>query len=106
MYSKQEYKDRKATEKANAGKSAFAIKASEYIDYLGGEDNINDVNNCATRLRVSVADADLLAPESAFKSSGAHGLVKNGNAIQVIIGLDVPQVRDEVDLELERRRSK
>ena len=105
MYSKQDYKDRKAAEKSNAGKSDFAIKAADYIDYLGGPDNILDVNNCATRLRVSVENSELLAPESAFKSSGAHGLVKNGNAIQVIIGLDVPQVRDEVDIELARRRS-
>ena len=28
-----------------------------------------------------------------FKEGGAHGLVKKGNAIQIIVGLSVPQVK-------------
>lgn len=104
MYTKKDYKEREAGKKLGGNQSSFALAASDYVDYLGGAENIVEVNNCATRLRVSVVDVTQIAPDSAFKSVGAHGVVKNGNAIQVIVGLDVPQIRDEVEIELTRRR--
>ena len=39
----------------------------------------------------------MVAPEAEFKEGGAHGLVRNGRAFQVIVGLDVPQVREAFD---------
>ena len=36
-------------------------------------------------------------PDAEFKEGGAHGLVRNGRAFQVIVGLDVPQVREAFD---------
>ncbi|WP_080145812.1 alpha-glucoside-specific PTS transporter subunit IIBC [Marinilactibacillus piezotolerans] len=105
MHSKKEYRDKKKKEKEGAAVSEPAIEganqytpqAAHYLEALGGPNNILNVNNCATRLRVSVKNSDLLAPDSHFKEAGAHGLVKKGNAIQVIIGLDVPQVRDQFE---------
>ena len=32
-----------------------------------------------------------------FKALGAHGVVRRGNGIQVIVGLHVPQVRDQLE---------
>lgn len=55
---------------------------------------MTDINNCATRLRVKVADENKVLDDAFFKSGGAHGIVRNGTAIQVIVGLDVPKVRD------------
>ena len=56
-----------------------------------------DVTNCATRLRVNVKDAVKVRPEADFKRIGAHGLSVNGTAIQVIVGLKVPKVREEFE---------
>jgi alpha-glucoside PTS system EIICB component len=67
------------------------------LQALGGPENIEDVTNCATRLRVSVKDETKLANDSVFRKAGAHGVVRNGKAIQVIIGLSVVQVRDEFE---------
>ena len=64
---------------------------------MGGKDNIIDVTNCVTRLRVSVKNAALVKETEYFKQNGAHGLVKNGNALQVIVGLSVPTVREEFE---------
>lgn len=103
MHSKKEYREKRKNEKANKnqpaieGANRYTSQAMHYLEALGGPENILNVNNCATRLRVKVKDADLLATETNFKEAGAHGLVKNGNAIQVIVGLDVPQVRDQFD---------
>ena len=46
---------------------------------------------------VTVADADKVAAVGKFTKAGAFGLVKNGKAIQVIVGLSVPQVRSYFD---------
>jgi PTS system arbutin-like IIC component len=134
MYSKQDYKEKKrmgtegynpddtsndpaesklghamnsrAEEVANdPNRTRFATTAVNYIDLLGGPENITDVTNCATRLRVTVKNPDELAEDKEFKQNGAHGVVRNGKAIQVIVGLDVPQVRNEVDFELSQQSS-
>ena len=83
--------------KNTKSKNLNAEKASVFLAALGGKDNIEDVTNCATRLRLTVKDASIIAPLSEFKKAGAHGLVKNKNAIQVIVGLSVPTVREEFE---------
>ncbi|GAK84955.1 PTS system, maltose and glucose-specific IIC component and IIB component [Vibrio ponticus] len=64
---------------------------------LGGVENIADLSNCATRLRVTVKDPAKVESPEYFMSTGAVNLVKNGNAVQVIIGLSVPQLREECE---------
>lgn len=97
LFSKAEYKAKKEMEKMGLADNALAMKAKVFLDCLGGPDNIREVTNCATRLRVTVADADKVAAVGQFTNAGAFGLVKNGRAIQVIVGLSVPQVRGYFD---------
>lgn len=89
LYTKQDYKNKKS--------GADLGYAAQILEFLGGKDNIIDVTNCATRLRVNVKDETLVKPEAAFKQIGAHGLSKNGTAIQVIVGLSVPKVREQFE---------
>ncbi len=67
----------------------------DIIEGLGGRENILTVNNCFTRLRVEVKDVDKLdeAKINKFKNSG---IVKKGNNIQIIIGMKVQSVREDV----------
>ncbi len=99
FFSKADYKEKKATSKGNG---EFFQKASDFLDALGGAANIKDVTNCATRLRVTVADESLVQDAAAFKAAGAHGLVAKGAAIQVIVGMDVAHVRDEFEALLQK----
>ncbi|MFQ1915243.1 hypothetical protein ACK35F_17080, partial [Aeromonas veronii] len=39
----------------------------------------------------------LAAADEAFIKLGAHGVVRHGDSIQVIIGLHVPQVRENME---------
>lgn len=107
LHTKKDYKNKKAKEgSGEEGESTIgtspvrqstnpnAQKASHFLEGLGGSENVTDINNCATRLRVSVADDNKVLDDAFFKSAGAHGIVRNGTAIQVIVGLDVPKVRD------------
>lgn len=91
LYTKADYKNKKAGEVNESNKAAVFLKA------LGGSENIVDVTNCATRLRISVKDPEKVQDQSVFKAAGAHGLVKKGKAIQIIVGLSVPSVREEFE---------
>lgn len=86
----------KADWKAKKG-NGYEGKAGAFLEALGGAENIEQVNNCATRLRVSVKDETKVAPDGAFKAAGAHGVVRNGKAFQIIVGLSVPQVRESFE---------
>lgn len=97
LFSKAEYQAKKEMEDMGLAGNALAIKAKVFLDCLGGPSNIREVTNCATRLRVNVADPDKVAAVSKFTKAGAYGLVKNGNAVQVIVGLSVPNVRSYFD---------
>lgn len=70
---------------------------SELIEQgLGGKSNINDVDCCATRLRVTVKDAALVN-EGMLKSSGAAGVIKKGNGVQVIYGPQVTVIKSNLE---------
>lgn len=90
LYTKKDYRAKQA------GGNDLGY-AAQILAFLGGKDNIIDVTNCATRLRVNVKDAALVRPEADFKKIGTHGLSKNGTAIQVIVGLKVPKVREQFE---------
>ncbi|AOF48691.1 alpha-glucoside-specific PTS transporter subunit IIBC [Tetragenococcus halophilus] len=99
MYSKKDFKEKQAAgsvamSSVRESDNPNAQKAAQFIEGLGGAQNITDVTNCATRLRVSVADEGQVLEDDFFKGGGAHGVVRNGKAFQVIVGLDVPKVRE------------
>ncbi len=101
LYTKADYKQKQGGA-PNAGAAAPTgderdRKAAAFLAALGGKDNIVDVTNCATRLRVTVKDDRLVKSANVFMTGGAHGLVHNGTAIQVIVGLSVPQVRERFE---------
>ena len=77
-------------------KRPYIARATAYLDLLGGASNITELSSCATRLRVSVADPSKVTPDSQFKANKAVNVVHHGKALQVIVGLDVPQVLDEM----------
>jgi len=102
MYTKKDYKAKKAGGDSEEGTvpadmSANQKKAYGFLQGLGGTSNITNINNCTTRLRLKVADPDQLESDQYFKQYGAHGVVRKGEAVQVIVGLDVPQVREEFE---------
>lgn len=98
LLSKGEYEAMKSEGKSQGGK--YDIEG--IIACLGGDANILEISNCATRLRLLVKDKSLVKNLEAFKECGAIGLVKDGTSIQVIIGLDVPKVREQVETALGR----
>lgn len=83
-----------------AGKKTANVKDNTHVaglvEGLGGPDNINTLENCFTRLRVNVKDPSLLKDELINKMPNS-GIVKKGDDIQIIFGLQVAEVRQAVE---------
>ena len=66
------------------------------LDGLGGRQNIDTLDNCVTRLRVEVKDSGAVK-DDVLKAAGAKAVVRTGaNSVQVVIGLKVQKVADEL----------
>ena len=70
--------------------------AARLLELLGGPQNVEDVSCCATRLRVSVADPALVAADDESVRAGAVGVMRRGQALQVVVGLSVATVLERL----------
>lgn len=66
------------------------------LDGLGGKENIVSLDCCATRLRVSVKNSEIVQ-DSLLKQSGAAGVIKKGTGIQVVYGPQVAVIKSELE---------
>lgn len=70
------------------------VLAEKLLDLMGGSSNIASVTHCATRLRPKFIDVSKVKTAEIEKLEGVSGLVKRGQNLQVIIGLNVGEVYD------------
>lgn len=85
--------DEAEAEFADSGAAESGAKYEElavkYIKALGGKENLTQIDNCVTRLRLKVKDMAKVN-ETELKRLGAKGLLRlNQTDLQVIIGTDV-----------------
>ena len=74
----------------------FTEVASIILEGLGGKENIANIDNCVTRLRLEIKDHTLVN-EKTIKSAGVAGIIRpSKTSIQVIIGTQVQFVADEL----------
>ena len=78
------------TEEAASGTTDGSVTADsqivKIINLLGGPKNITDVDACMTRLRVTVADRNIVGGEEDWKKAGAMGLLVKDNGVQAVYG--------------------
>ena len=97
LYTRADYNEKQngasdptKSDRASDGTSALILEG------LGGRANIKDIDCCATRLRVTVESPDLVS-EDLLKQSGAAGVIKKGNGIQVVYGPQVAVIKSELE---------
>lgn len=66
------------------------------IENIGGESNIDNVYHCATRLRFTLKDRQLMKKSKLEKISGVISVVESGGQVQIIIGQHVGDVYNEL----------
>ncbi|URQ77514.1 PTS transporter subunit EIIC [Erysipelothrix rhusiopathiae] len=89
LYTKKDLKDKEDV-------SALIVEA------LGGQGNIVTVDNCATRLRIEVTDANRVNKDQ-LSQTGAAGSLISGNTVQVIYGPKVTNIKTKIDHYLNKK---
>ncbi|SDP09525.1 glucose PTS transporter subunit EIIB [Lentzea jiangxiensis] len=71
-------------------------KAKKILEALGGADNIVEIEPCITRLRCELEDGSVVN-EKALKALGAHGVMRSGNVVQVVVGPEADTIASDIE---------
>lgn len=110
LYTRADYNEKKRKSAEVAGEPEMSDAAvgledtsSLIVRGLGGRENIRDLDCCATRLRVTVKNPDLVT-DQLLKMSGAAGVIRRGNGVQVVYGPQVSVIKSELDDYLRKQK--
>lgn len=122
LYTKADYQAKKEREAASSSASAAkpaevpaapsagdaAFERDEQMENiiagLGGLDNMENPECCATRLRLNVQDSSKI-DKATLKKAGALGVVINGNAVQVVYGPVVSVIKPKLQEYIDKKRA-
>ncbi|MFB9757858.1 PTS transporter subunit IIBC [Ectobacillus funiculus] len=85
-----------ATQGSQAENTGDDSLAATIIGLLGGKENIEDVDACMTRLRVTVKNIDSVAAEQQWKQNGALGLILKDKGVQAIYGPKADVLKSDI----------
>lgn len=104
LYTKADVNAKRGQEREKENKEESTDVISEGIlTGLGGKENIIDVDCCATRLRVTVSDSSFVN-DKILKQTGAKGIVKKGQGVQIIYGPHVTVIKAKLEEYMETVR--
>ena len=95
LYTRADYNAKKNSDSVSTKSDEHGVSAL-ILEGLGGKDNIVSIDCCATRLRVSVKNGDIVS-DLLLKQSGAAGVIKKGTGIQVVYGPQVAVIKSELE---------
>ncbi|WP_320936966.1 glucose PTS transporter subunit IIA [Enterocloster lavalensis] len=103
LYTKADVNAKRTGNGSEAGQTGAAVdqRSADIARFLGGKKNITSVDCCATRLRCSVERPELV-DEKGLKATGAVGVIKKGQGVQVIYGPNVTVIKAELEGYLEQ----
>ncbi len=100
LYTKADVNARKAKGNNADGVAVEDELSRDITRGLGGKKNIDTVDCCATRLRCTVINPDLVN-DAALKATGASGVIHKGNGVHVIYGPHVTVIKSNLEDYLE-----
>lgn len=71
-------------------------QAEQIVAGLGGLSNIVEIEACITRLRTALVDVSLV-DDTVLRGAGAHGIMRAGSVIQVVVGPDADTIASEIE---------
>lgn len=90
LYTRSDYERKKNQIKEQTTSQVLGdtdeVLLKDIMNALGGPDNIAGIDACITRLRISVKNPDLVAPDERWKELGSQGVIRRGQGVQVIYG--------------------
>ena len=95
LYTRADYNEKKSGGTKDSDSRAAGLP-QRITEGLGGRDNIHSLDSCATRLRVTVRDPNLV-DEAILRETGAAGVIRKGGGVQIIYGPTVTVIKSELD---------
>lgn len=74
----------------------MSSKAEQILAGLGGAGNVVEIEACITRLRTEVENPALV-DEAVLKAAGAHGVLKAGTIVQVVVGPEADNLAEDIE---------
>ncbi len=79
-----------------ATKKDFKVEANKLIDYLGGKDNIINMEVNMSRFKVTLKDVSIVNKD-AIQRLGAKGIVEIDNQLKIILGPNAKKLKGYID---------
>lgn len=92
LYTRKDYNESK--NKGEEGQGQELI--DDIVTALGGVDNIDNIDACITRLRVTVKDASKVSDDARWKELQAKGVLRSGNGVQVVYGTQAEIYKNKI----------
>ena len=77
-------------------KKDYPQLAKDIVALVGGEENVESLAHCVTRLRFKLKDESIAKTDEIVALKGVLQVMKASGQYQVVIGTDVGQVYDEI----------
>ncbi len=71
-------------------------QAEQIVAGLGGRSNIVEIEACITRLRTALHEPALV-DEAVLRRAGAHGIMRAGSVVQVVVGPDADTIASAIE---------
>ena len=79
-----------------ASKKDFHIEANKLVEYLGGKDNILNMEVNMSRFKVMLKNVNIVNKE-AIQRMGAKGIVEIDNQLKIILGPNAKELQKYID---------
>ena len=79
-----------------ANKKDFYIEANKLVEYLGGKDNILNMEVNMSRFKVTLKDVSIVNKEG-IQKLGAKGIVEIDNQLKIILDKESKQLKKYID---------
>jgi len=77
-------------------KKDFKLEINKLVDYLGGKDNIINMEANMSRFKVTLKDVSIVNKE-AIQKLGAKGIVEIDNQLKIILGSDAKKLKKYIE---------
>lgn len=74
---------------------AFSNRAALILQAVGGADNIDMLDSCITRLRLTLKNPKII-DKALLKATGASGIFDVGDNLQIIYGTEAESIKDDI----------
>jgi PTS system N-acetylglucosamine-specific IIB component len=71
-------------------------RAEQFRAGVGGRGNIVEIEACITRLRTALQNTELV-DDSTLRRAGAHGVMRTGSVIQVVVGPEADVLATQIE---------